>query len=104
MTDAPTAFELAPDHVTDAGHYIQAAAANLTQGMRSVSAEVDGLASSWHGVAACTYAAAWGECATAAALVFDALADMAELLGVVVDRTSAVDAYSAGAFSSLDLP
>jgi len=41
---------------------------------------------------------------TAAASVFDALADMAELLGVVVDRTAAVDACGAGAFGSPDLP
>lgn len=104
-TAAPaTAFALVPDHVSDAGRYIQAAADNLTQGMRSASAEVDALASTWRGVAASTYAAAWTEAATAAAHVFDALADMAELLGVTVDRAAAVDAYSASGYTSLDLP
>ncbi|MET7769021.1 hypothetical protein [Nocardia sp. NPDC005366] len=58
----------------------------------------------WRGTAATAYGAAWDEVAASAASIFDALADMAALLGVVVDRTAAVDYSRAGGFGSLDLP
>ncbi|MFI6215761.1 WXG100 family type VII secretion target [Nocardia brasiliensis] len=104
MTDPAVTFALVPDEVTDAGRYVQQAAANLIAGLRSGSAEVDGLMTTWHGTAATAYAAAWDETHRAALSVFEALADMAELLGVVVDRSQAADAGTATAVSSLDLP
>ncbi|MEU2092497.1 WXG100 family type VII secretion target [Nocardia beijingensis] len=107
MTDAAigaTNFAVVPDEVSDAGRYVQQTAANLISGLRSASAEVDGLMSSWRGGAATAYAGAWDETHRAALDVFEALADMAELLGVVVDRTAATDTASAGTFGSLSLP
>ncbi|MEU7769324.1 WXG100 family type VII secretion target [Nocardia sp. NPDC049190] len=79
-----------PEHVCDAGRYVQQTAQNLISGLRSASAEVDGLMTSWHGMAATAYGGAWDETHTAALGVFEALADTAEL-GVVVDRSAATD-------------
>jgi WXG100 family type VII secretion target len=93
-----------PDNVTDAGRFVQQCAQNLATGMRSADAEVNGLMTSWHGNAATAYSAAWDETRTAATAVFDALADMAELLGVVVTRSVAADTSTAGTFGSLSLP
>ncbi|WP_327109755.1 WXG100 family type VII secretion target [Nocardia sp. NBC_01730] len=110
MTDSaapaasPTAFVVVPEQVSDAGRYVQQTAQNLISGLRSASAEVDGLMTSWRGMAATAYAGAWDETHTAALGVFEALADMADLLGVVVDRTAATDTASAGNYGSLSLP
>ncbi|MFE9577858.1 WXG100 family type VII secretion target [Nocardia sp. NPDC006044] len=108
MTDnaasaAPT-FNVVPEQVSETGRYVQAAAQSLIDGLRSASADVNALESSWHGTAATAYAAAWDEVHRGALGVFEALADMADLLGVVVDRTAATDAANAAAVSSLDLP
>ncbi|MBF6076441.1 WXG100 family type VII secretion target [Nocardia beijingensis] len=99
-----TTFAVVPEHVSDAGRYVQQTAANLISGLRSAGAEVDGLMSSWRGVAATAYAGAWDETHRAALELFEALADMAELLGVVVDRAAATDTASAGTYTSLSLP
>lgn len=104
MTGTAPAFVLVPDDVQDAGRYMQQTAANLIAGLRTGSAEVDGLMSSWRGTAATAYAAAWDDTHRAALAVFEALADMAELLGVVVDRSQAADTGTATTMSSLDLP
>ncbi|MGW4327149.1 WXG100 family type VII secretion target [Nocardia sp. NPDC004573] len=107
MTNNPSAtttFTVVPEHVSDAGCYVQQTAQALISGLRSASAEVDGLMSSWRGVAATAYAGAWDETHTAALEVFEALADMADLLGVVVDRSVAADTAAADQYSSLSLP
>ncbi|SUB40251.1 WXG100 family type VII secretion target [Nocardia brasiliensis] len=97
-------FALVPDGVQDAGRYVQQTAANLISGLRTGSAEVDGLMSSWRGTAATAYAAAWDDTHRAALAVFEAPADMAELLGMVVDRSQATDIATSATISSLDLP
>ncbi|PXX66902.1 type VII secretion system (Wss) protein ESAT-6 [Nocardia tenerifensis] len=107
MTGTPAAyptFALVPDSVTDAGRYVQQTAQALIDGLRRGSVEVDGLMSSRHGTAATAYAGAWDETHRAALAVFEALADMADLLGVVVDRNQATDTTTATTVSSLDLP
>ncbi|WP_378732843.1 WXG100 family type VII secretion target [Nocardia brasiliensis] len=101
---AATTFALVPDHISDAGRYVQLTAQSLIDGLRSGSAEVNGLMSSWSGTAANAYAQAWEETHTAALAVFESLADMADLLGVVVDRSAATDTNTAVTVSSLDLP
>jgi WXG100 family type VII secretion target len=101
---ATTTFTVVPEHVSDAGRYVQQTAQALISGLHSASAEVDGLMSSWRGAAATAYAVAWDETHTAALGVFEALADMADLLGVVVDRSAAADTAAADRYSSLSLP
>ncbi|MGW4092964.1 WXG100 family type VII secretion target [Nocardia sp. NPDC004718] len=95
---------MVPETVSDAGRYVQQTAQALISGLRSASAEVDGLMSSWRGAAASAYAGAWDETHGAALEVFEALADMADLLGVVVDRSAAADTEAANQYSSLSLP
>ncbi|WP_028478866.1 WXG100 family type VII secretion target [Nocardia sp. CNY236] len=105
MTDSvPTAFVLVPEHVSDAGRYIQQTAQALISGLRSATIDVDGLMTNWRGGAATAYAGAWDEAYRAGLEVFEALADMADLLGVVVDRSVATDSATATGFGSLDLP
>ncbi|WP_051407572.1 WXG100 family type VII secretion target [Nocardia sp. CNY236] len=99
-----TTFVVVPEYVSDAGRYVQQTAQNLVSGLRSASAEVDGLMTSWRGVAADAYAGAWDETHRAALEVFEALAEMAELLGVVVNRAAAADTTAADGFGSLSLP
>ncbi|MET9027072.1 WXG100 family type VII secretion target [Nocardia sp. NPDC004168] len=101
---ATTTFTVVPETVSDAGRYVQQTAQALISGLRSASAEVDGLMSSWRGAAASAYAGAWDETHSAALEVFEALADMADLLGVVVDRSAAADTEAANQYSSLSLP
>ncbi|MEU7144187.1 WXG100 family type VII secretion target [Nocardia sp. NPDC046473] len=109
MTDnaaiaASTTFNLVPEHVSEAGRYVQATAQSLISGLRSASADVNALETTWRGTAATAYATAWDEVHRGALDVFEALADMADLLGVVVDRTAATDTSNAAAVNSLDLP
>ncbi|MBH0778578.1 WXG100 family type VII secretion target [Nocardia bovistercoris] len=104
MADTAATFAVVPDHVRDAGRYLQETAAALTAGMRSATADVDSLLSTWRGLAATAYGGAWDSVAAEAFVIFDALADMAETMGVVVDRAQAVDYSRAGTFGSLDLP
>ncbi|MFI9402716.1 WXG100 family type VII secretion target [Nocardia sp. NPDC052316] len=101
---APNTFNLVPDHVSDAGRYVQTTAQNLINGLRSASADVNALESTWRGTAATAYSTAWDEVHRGALDVFEALADMADLLGVVVDRSAAADTGNAATISSLNLP
>ncbi|WP_405163891.1 WXG100 family type VII secretion target [Nocardia sp. NBC_01499] len=102
-TAAPNTLNLVPEHVSEAGRYVQTTAQNLISGLRSATADVNALETSWRGTAATAYATAWDEVHAGALDVFEALADMADLL-VVVDRTAATDTGTAAALSSLDLP
>lgn len=100
----PSSVTVMPEHVRAAGQYVQTTAQNLISSLRSTSAEVTGLESSWHGRAATAYGSAWDTVHRGALEVFEALADMGDLLGVVVDRTAAQDITTADTVSSLDLP
>jgi WXG100 family type VII secretion target len=111
MTEAASAtpgtqFVVVPEHVSDAGRYVQETAQTLINGVRSADAEVAGLMSTWRGAAADAYSAGWDETRQGAVAVLEALGDMAELLGVVATEVDALDQTRADVFrpSSLDLP
>ncbi|MGN2638693.1 WXG100 family type VII secretion target [Nocardia takedensis] len=93
-----------PEDVRATGVYLRETATALTTGLRFATGEVDALMSSWRGTAANAYGGAWDNAAAGALSVFDALADLAGALGVVVDRSIEVDQGFAGGFGSLDLP
>lgn len=101
---AAAAFEIVPDHVIDAGRYVQQTAQTLVNGVRAADGDVGGLMSSWKGVAATAYLGAWDETRTAATAVLDSLETMAELLGVVAVQLPEVDSNTAAGMSTLDLP
>ena len=97
-------FEVVPEHVSDAGRYVQAVAQELVTGVRSADGEVAALMSTWTGGAATAYLAGWEETRQGAIQTLEALADMAELLGVVSETRTAADQSNAGQFGSLSLP
>ncbi|MEV4127590.1 WXG100 family type VII secretion target [Nocardia sp. NPDC049707] len=110
MTEGSSAtgspFAVVPDHVSDAGQYVQQTAQTLVTGVRSADADVQGLMTSWKGTAATAYVMGWEETRDGALQVLEALNTMAELLGVVGVEYTAADTTNAAGLrqSSLDLP
>lgn len=104
MTISSDDFTVVPEHVSDAGRYIQQTAQELVAGVRSTDAEIAGLMSTWSGTAATAYSQGWEETRRGAVEVLDALAEMAELLGVVTERLTAADQANSTTFGSLSLP
>jgi WXG100 family type VII secretion target len=103
---ASSPFVIVPDHVSDAGQYVQRTAQTLVNGVRSADADVQGLMSSWKGNAATAYSTGWEETRDGALQVLEALNTMAELLGVVGVEYTATDTTNAARLQqfSLDLP
>jgi WXG100 family type VII secretion target len=101
-----TAFTIVPDHVSDAGKYVQQTAETLVNGVRAADTDVQGLMSTWKGTAATAYVNGWDETRDGALDVLEALNTMAELLGVVATECKATDTTNANSVrqSSLDLP
>ncbi len=99
-------FAIVPEHVSDAGQYVQRTAQTLVNGVRSADADVQGLMSSWKGTAATAYSTGWEETRDGALQVLEALNTMAELLGVVGVEYTGTDTANATGLrqSSLDLP
>lgn len=101
-------FALVPDEVTDVGRYLQQVAETLVNGLTSLDTDVTTLLSNWRGTSADSFSAGWTETKQGADTILEALADMAELLGVTSKalddldsaRTTAISALS----GSLDLP
>jgi WXG100 family type VII secretion target len=103
-----TEFSVVPSTVTDAGKFAQDTATELRNGIRSADTEVQTLMTTWKGNAADAYLAGWEETKKGALEVLDALANMAELLGVTAVSYTDIDdrraADTATVTSSLNLP
>lgn len=101
-------FALVPDEVTDAGRYVQQVAESLINGLTSLETDIAALLSNWRGTSADSFGAGWTETKQGADIVLDALAEMAELLGVTsktLDDQDQVRADTLLEFTgSLDLP
>ncbi|MFD0363565.1 WXG100 family type VII secretion target [Nocardia sp. GCM10030253] len=97
-------FDVVPAEVTDAGRYVQLTAEELVNGLRSIDADVNRLLENWTGNAATSYRSGWDETRKGAETVLEALATLAELLGVVADTHVDLDTQRAASTSSLDLP
>ncbi|WP_225727126.1 MULTISPECIES: WXG100 family type VII secretion target [unclassified Nocardia] len=97
-------FEVVPAEVADAGRYVQLTAQELVAGLRSIDAEVNKLLENWTGNSATSYRSGWEETRKGAETVLEALATLAELLGVVADTHTDLDTQRAAGTSSLDLP
>ncbi|MBF6193218.1 WXG100 family type VII secretion target [Nocardia beijingensis] len=112
MTSSPDGsgrdFAVVPAEVADAGKYVQRVAESLVNGLRSLDSDITTLLESWKGTSADAYSAGWIETKQGADTVLDALAAMAELLGVtsqvVTDEDSSRASVTASLTSSLDLP
>jgi WXG100 family type VII secretion target len=101
-------FLVVPATVSDAGRYVQETATALRNGIRSADTEIQAVMTTWKGTAARAYLAGWEETKKGALEVLDALAAMADLLGVVAVGYSDIDdrraADTARVTSSLNLP
>lgn len=97
------AFTAVPTEVQDAGKFVQLTAEALVNGIRSADSEVVGLMSTWKGAAADAYLTGWDEAKTGALEVLDALAVMAELLGVVAVSYASVDDRTASGLAALNM-
>jgi WXG100 family type VII secretion target len=101
-------FEVVPDTVSDAGKFVQDTAAALVNGVRSTDTEIQALMTTWNGRAADAYLTGWEETKKGALEVLDALAALADLLGVTAVSYSDIDDRRATdtvtVTSSLDLP
>ncbi|MFE7717808.1 WXG100 family type VII secretion target [Nocardia rhizosphaerihabitans] len=75
-------FALVPDEVTDAGSFVQQIAESLINGLRSLDTDIVTLLDNWRGTSAESFSAGWTETKQGADTILDALAGMAELLGV----------------------
>lgn len=112
MTGSPvstsTDFALVPDEVTDVGRYLQQVAETLVNGLTSLDTDATTLLSNWHGMSADSFRAGWTETKLGADTILEALADMAELLGVTSKTLDDLDSARARTTSSLsgslDLP
>lgn len=104
----PNDFALVPDEVADAGRYVQQVAESLVNGLNTIDTDITALLSNWRGTSADSFSAGWTETKQGADTILDALADMAELLGVTsktLDDQDRTRADTTLAFTgSLDLP
>ncbi|WP_063006200.1 WXG100 family type VII secretion target [Nocardia salmonicida] len=90
------AFSIIPDHVQNAGQYIQQTAQSLLLGVRATDTGVDGLLEAWQGPASESFRTGWSEVCTGVAGVLEALAVMADALGVTSVTLSEQDSDWAG--------
>ncbi|MBF6353636.1 WXG100 family type VII secretion target [Nocardia higoensis] len=104
MTQGDGTFDVVPSEVSDAGRYVQLTAQELVDGVRTLDTEIGVLLQGWTGVSATAYRAGWEETRQGAQTVLDALATLAELMGVTADTHTQLDTDRATDTSSLDLP
>lgn len=101
-------FALVPEEVTDAGRYVQEVAESLINGLTSLDTDIAALLSNWRGTSADAFGAGWTETKQGADTILDALAEMAELLGVTSktldDRDQAGAQATSALTGALDLP
>ncbi|WP_067840156.1 WXG100 family type VII secretion target [Nocardia lijiangensis] len=97
-------FDVVPAEVTDAGRYVQLTAQELVAGVRALDTEITTLLENWTGSSATAFGAGWEETRQGAETVLDSLTALAELLGVVANAHTELDASRAANTNSLDLP
>lgn len=104
-TDSSTpVFAIVPQEVTDAGQYVQQVAESLVEGLNSLDTEINAVLSNWRGTSADAFALGWAETKEGGADILDALAVIAQLLGVTSKTIAHADTTGASNFGSLDLP
>ncbi|MBF6088098.1 WXG100 family type VII secretion target [Nocardia cyriacigeorgica] len=101
--DGPTTgdFAMVPEEVTDAGRYVQQIADSLINGLAALDRDIAALFIHWKGTSAESFAAGWAETKQGADTILEALADMAELLGVTSRTLDDQDRVLAGTTHTL---
>lgn len=101
--DSAPAIQVVPDHVRDAGKYVQLTADNLVKALRDLDTDIDAVLEVWKGNSANTYRAGWDETKQGAVRVLEALATIAELLGVTTQTFVEQDDSNSQSYPSLNL-
>lgn len=96
-----SAFVVEPDRVLETGRFVREVSNELKSGLDSVARDVERLMGTWHGRAAQAYGLGWSDVQKGAHEIFDALADMSELLGVTADNYRRCESDNASRTSSL---
>ncbi|MFQ6393164.1 WXG100 family type VII secretion target [Nocardia sp. KC 131] len=97
-------LSVVPDEVSAVGRYVYSLAQTFRSALDSAGTEVDELTSSgWSGTAATAFAEGWRESRDSGGKIVDALAVMAEKLGVTAENYLAQDTAAASRTSSLNL-
>ncbi|WP_063060170.1 WXG100 family type VII secretion target [Nocardia sienata] len=101
--DSAPAIQVVPDHVLDAGKYVQLTADNLVNALRDLDTDIDAVLEVWKGNSATAYRAGWDETKQGAVRVLEALATIAELLGVTTQTFVEQDDSNSRSYPSLNL-
>ncbi|GGL27910.1 WXG100 family type VII secretion target [Nocardia jinanensis] len=101
--DSVSAMQVVPDHVLDAGRFVQLTADQLVNALRDLDADIDGVLEVWKGNSATAYRVGWDETKQGAVQVLEALATIAELLGVTTQTFVEQDDSNSQSYPSLNL-
>ncbi|RMI29853.1 WXG100 family type VII secretion target [Nocardia stercoris] len=100
-----TDLSIVPAEVTKLGKFAYDLADVLRSALSTAGRKVDTVTTnSWKSPAAQSFAAGWSDCSDGGHKIIDALADMAEALGVTAATYGAQDNQFAADVSSLNLP
>ncbi|WP_459548331.1 WXG100 family type VII secretion target [Nocardia sp. X0981] len=97
------AIQVVPDHVLDAGKFVQLTADQLVNALRDLDNDIDAVLEVWKGNSATAYRAGWDETKQGAIQVLEALATIAELLGVTTRTFVEQDDNNSQSYPSLNL-
>lgn len=97
------AMQVVPHHVLDAGRFVQLTADQLVKALHDLDTDIDAVLDVWKGNSATTYRAGWDETKQGAVQVLEALATIAELLGVTTQTFVEQDDSNSQGYPSLNL-
>lgn len=90
--------------MTDAAGFLRQIASTVTDAVRRMDTDVQGLQATWGGPAAIKFGAGWDEVCRGAIDVLDSLGEMADLLGVNSDEFDGADDALAAALDNTPAP
>ncbi|MFI1459255.1 WXG100 family type VII secretion target [Nocardia carnea] len=99
----PADLQVVPAEVVDAGQYVQQTADTLVNALHSLDTDIDGLLGVWKGLSASSYQAGWQETKQGAVNVLEALAKIADLLGVNSRTYVEQDESNSQSYGSLNI-
>lgn len=101
--DPAQVIQVVPDHVLDAGRFVQLTADQLVNALRDLDADIGSVLEVWKGNSATAYRAGWDETKQGAVQVLEALSTIAELLGVTTQTFVEQDDSNSQSYPSLNL-
>ncbi|MEU1983466.1 WXG100 family type VII secretion target [Nocardia sp. NPDC019395] len=101
--DSAPVLRVVPEHVLDAGRFVQLTADQLVNALHSLDTDIDAVLGVWRGNSANAYRAGWDETKQGAVEVLEALSTIAELLGVTTATFVEQDDSNSQSYPSLNL-